>query len=113
VHAAAERVLEARASDPRTLARLAWHVGNRHTPAQVLDGALRLLDDPVLRDMLEGLGADVVRRTAPFAPEPGAYGAGHRHGHGHGPGHGHGDGQEHGHRHGPAHPTSSDPETAS
>lgn len=74
VHAAAEAVIEARGSDPAATARLAWHLGNRHTPVQVLaDGGLRLRDDPVLAAMLEGLGAEVRRRQAPFDPEPGAY----------------------------------------
>lgn len=94
VRAAAEPVMEARCDDPRQLARLAWHVGNRHTPAQILDGALRLREDAVLADMLEGLGARVTRLSAPFAPEPGAYaqahGHGHRHGHAHDHGHDHG-----------------------
>ncbi|MBK1667301.1 hypothetical protein CKO28_04490 [Rhodovibrio sodomensis] len=77
VRAAAEPVVEARARDPRELARLAWHVGNRHTACQILDTAIRVLDDPVLADMLAGLGAEVVRTEAPFAPEPGAYSSGH------------------------------------
>lgn len=80
VRAAAEPVLEAEAGDARTLARLAWHVGNRHTPVEVLAGALRLQADTVLETMLAGLGARVVHREAPFQPEPGAYGHGHGHG---------------------------------
>ncbi|MBF0109182.1 MAG: urease accessory protein UreE [Magnetococcales bacterium] len=59
--------------------RLAWHIGNRHTPLQVLPGGgLRILDDPVLADMLAGLGAQVTRCLAPFSPEGGAYGHGSR-----------------------------------
>jgi urease accessory protein len=78
VHAAAEPVIEARGRDPAATARLAWHLGNRHAPVQVLpDGTLRLRDDPVLAAMLEGLGAEVCRRLAPFTPEPGAYAGGH------------------------------------
>ena len=79
VRAAAEPVVEARAADPRELARLAWHVGNRHTACQILPQALRVLDDAVLADMLAGLGAEVVRTEAPFAPEPGAYSSHHGH----------------------------------
>ena len=79
VRAAAEPVVEARAADACELARLAWHVGNRHTACQILTGALRVLDDPVLADMLAGLGAYVVRTEAPFAPEPGAYSSHHVH----------------------------------
>ncbi len=81
VRAAPEPVLEVEAANPVELARLAWHLGNRHTPVQVLeDGKLRLRDDHVLAAMLEGLGASVTRRTVPFSPEHGAY-AGHGHGH--------------------------------
>lgn len=87
VRAADEPVLDARGADGAATARLAWHLGNRHTPVQVLsDGTLRLLDDPVLAAMLEGLGAAVAPRRAPFSPEPGAYAgavgpAGHSHDH--------------------------------
>ncbi len=80
VHAAPEPVIEVRGCDPATVARLAWHLGNRHTPVQVLaDGSLRLRDDHVLAAMLEGLGAAIRRRLAPFSPEAGAY-IGTRHG---------------------------------
>lgn len=74
VCAAEEGVIEARAGTAAEVARLAWHLGNRHTPVQVLaDGGLRLLDDPVLAEMLRGLGAEVTLARAPFAPEAGAY----------------------------------------
>jgi urease accessory protein len=97
VRAAIEAVADLAADSPEHLAKLAWHIGNRHVPAQVLsDGALRILDDHVLVDMARGLGAKVVRRRAPFAPESGAYAGGHDHAHGHA--HGHGD--AHGHAHG-------------
>lgn len=79
VRAALEPVLEARGATPAETARLAWHLGNRHTPVQVLaDGTLRLLDDPVLERMLRGLCARVARTLAAFAPEPGAYAHVHR-----------------------------------
>jgi len=85
VRAAAEPVADVRAATAAETARLAWHIGNRHTPVQVLaDGTLRIRDDHVLAAMLEGLGAFVTRRLAPFAPESGAYagdGQGHDHGH--------------------------------
>ena len=85
VRAADEAVIEARGATPAEAARLAWHLGNRHAPVQVLaDGALRLHDDPVLAAMLRGLGARLVHRRAPFAPEPGAYAhAVSEHGHQH------------------------------
>ena len=91
VVAADEAVADVSGSSPAHAARLAWHIGNRHAPVQVLpDGALRIRDDHVLVAMLEGLGASVVRRRAPFSPEPGAYARnGRDKGHGHGHGHDH------------------------
>ena len=62
------------------LLRCAFHLGNRHTQAQVGDGFLRIRKDPVLKEMLEGLGAIVTEQIAPFEPEAGAYGGGHAHG---------------------------------
>jgi urease accessory protein len=77
VRAAAEPVVEVVADDSRTLARLAWHLGNRHTPAQILPDRLRIRPDHVLEAMLEGLGARLEPKRAPFDPEHGAYGSGH------------------------------------
>lgn len=62
------------------LLRCAFHLGNRHTQAQVGDAYLRIRADPVLKEMLEGLGAAVTEQSAPFEPEAGAYGGGHSHG---------------------------------
>jgi urease accessory protein len=81
------------------LARLAWHIGNRHTPCQVTPAALLIRADHVLADMLRRLGASVSAVQAPFTPEGGAYGHGRTHGHSHGPGHGHGQSHEHSHGH--------------
>ncbi len=61
--------------------RAAYHLGNRHTPVQVVADALQLEADPVLEDMLVRLGVTVTHVQAPFEPEAGAYGGGHRHGH--------------------------------
>jgi urease accessory protein len=92
VRAAEEAVYDIRCRDSVHAARVAWHIGNRHTPLQVLpDGGLRMLRDHVLRDMVEGLGAEVTETVAPFAPESGAYASSHGHGHAHGHGHSHGD----------------------
>ncbi|MCS6778467.1 MAG: urease accessory protein UreE [Geminicoccaceae bacterium] len=82
VRAAAEPVVEVVASDPRTLARLAWHLGNRHTPAQILSDRLRIRPDHVLEEMLARLGARLEHKQAAFDPEHGAYGHGHAHEHG-------------------------------
>ncbi len=85
VRAAAEAVADIRGRTPADTARLAWHIGNRHNPMQVLgDGALRIRDDHVIVAMLEGLGGGVTRHRAPFSPEPGAYVRAE-----HGPDHGH------------------------
>ena len=74
VRAAIEEVLEVTGQDSQHTARLAWHIGNRHTPLEVLPGGiLRIQYDHVLAHMLEGLGATVMRVYAPFAPEAGAY----------------------------------------
>lgn len=65
------------------LIRLAWHIGNRHTPCQIAGDHLLIRDDHVLADMLRGLGADVSSVNQAFTPEGGAYGHGRTHGHSH------------------------------
>jgi len=77
VQSAAEKLMEVRAEDAESLARAAYHLGNRHTPIQVGDGWLRFAADHVLAEMLLGLGVEVSALAAPFEPEPGAYAAGH------------------------------------
>ena len=72
-----ENLLEVRCADASSLARAAYHLGNRHTPVQVGAGWLRLAVDDVLAGMLRGLGAIVTPLRAPFEPEAGAYAAGH------------------------------------
>ncbi|WP_376871119.1 urease accessory protein UreE [Albirhodobacter sp. R86504] len=66
------------------LPKLAWHIGNRHTPCQIESDRLTIRPDHVLEAMLAQLGADVTRTTAPFTPEGGAYGLGRTMGHSHG-----------------------------
>lgn len=81
VKARAEAVLDVYAANAITLTRAAYHLGNRHVQLQVGDGWLRLLDDYVLRAMLEQIGGlRLENKTAPFEPEAGAYGGGHHHG---------------------------------
>lgn len=77
--AAKEATYRVACSTPRDLLRCAFHLGNRHTQAQVGDGFLRIRKDKVLKDMLEGLGATVTEEEASFEPESGAYGGGHHH----------------------------------
>ncbi len=66
------------------MVRLAWHVGNRHTPCQINADQLLIQQDAVIGHMLEHLGATVTAITAPFTPEGGAYGHGRTHSHEHG-----------------------------
>jgi hypothetical protein len=80
VVAAREPTYKVTCADAHTLLRCAFHLGNRHTQAQVGDGYLRIRADAVLKDMLAGLGATVIAEDAAFEPESGAYGGGHSHG---------------------------------
>jgi urease accessory protein len=73
----AEPLIEIAAASPRELARLAWHIGNRHTEMQVVGDRLRIRRDHVLEEMLRGLGARLTSIEAPFDPERGAYEHGH------------------------------------
>ena len=80
VRAAQEEVLEVRGDLPR----LAWHIGNRHTPCQVAADHLVIRRDPVIRHMLDHLGAEITEAVRAFTPEGGAYGHGRTHSHEHG-----------------------------
>jgi urease accessory protein len=81
VVAAPEPLVEIRGSDPLHLVRLAWHLGNRHLPTQIVGKGLRIRRDHVIEAMVRGLGARVIEIEAPFDPEGGAYaGGGHDHG---------------------------------
>ncbi len=84
VVAAPEPLAEIGASDAAAMARVAWHLGNRHLPVQFVGRRLRIRRDHVIEAMLEGLGCRVVAIEAPFDPESGAYageaGQGHTHG---------------------------------
>jgi urease accessory protein len=101
VEAAAEPVAHVTAGDPLLLMRAAYHLGNRHVPLQVGPDWLRLEQDHVLEDMLRGLGVRLRHESAPFEPEAGAYGGGHRHSHDddHDPRHDHGHDHDHDHGH--------------
>jgi urease accessory protein len=86
--AAEEPVVEIM-GNARLMARVAWHIGNRHVPAQILPDRIRIGRDHVLEEMIAKLGARVTRTTAPFDPEPGAYASEAQHSHDHSHGHGH------------------------
>jgi urease accessory protein len=94
-----EPLIEARAKDLTALARLAWHLGDRHVAVQLFANRLRVRRDPAIEALLARLGAKLVAIEAPFDPEGGAYVAqahGHHH-HGHDHDHHH---HDHGHGHG-------------
>ena len=88
----AEALVEIAAGSARELARLAWHIGNRHVDVQIVGERLRIRRDHVIEKMLRGLGAKLYVIEAPFDPEQGAYHDGHHHDHEHG-------GHHHGHDH--------------
>ena len=77
VDAAPEPLAEIKASTPAELLRVAWHLGNRHLPTQLLGNCLRIRTDPVIEDMVDHLGASVTHIVAAFDPEAGAYVHGH------------------------------------
>ena len=112
VVAAPEPLVEIRGSDPHHLVRVAWHLGNRHLPTQIVGKGLRIRRDHVIEAMVKGLGARVIEIEAPFDPEGGAYAsAGHGHAHDDhahhhhagqdhaGQDHAHGHSHDHGHHH--------------
>lgn len=77
VDAAAEALIEISAPSVAALVRIAWHLGNRHLPTQLLPGqdggTLRIRQDHVIAEMVEGLGGRCEALMAPFDPEGGAY----------------------------------------
>ena len=104
VRARPEPLLEIHAHDDGELVRIAWHLGNRHLPVQLLGDRIRIRADHVIQAMIEGLGGHVEEIDAPFDPEAGAYagGGGHHHHHGDGDdarGHTHGHGPDGDHHH--------------
>ena len=81
VRARPEPLLDIHAHDAAGLVRIAWHLGNRHLPVQLLGAHIRIRADHVIADMVRGLGGHVHEIDAPFDPEAGAYAAGHHHHH--------------------------------
>jgi urease accessory protein len=79
VVAAAEPLVEIRGADPLHLVRVAWHLGNRHLPTQIMPKGLRIRRDHVIEAMVKGLGARIIEIEAPFDPEGGAYASSHAH----------------------------------
>jgi len=85
VKAAPQALIEIRAENPLRLMRVAWHIGNRHTPAEIGADAIWIEDDHVLAEMIRGQGCTATPVRRPFRPERGAYepDCGHDHGHAH------------------------------
>jgi urease accessory protein len=81
VSALAEDLMEVHAYGAGELVRIAWHLGNRHLPVQLLDDGIRIRADHVIGEMVEGLGGHVELIKAPFDPEAGAYIGGSHHHH--------------------------------
>jgi urease accessory protein len=108
VVAAPEPLAEIRCTDPQQLVRVAWHLGNRHLPTQIMAKGLRIRRDHVIEAMVKGLGARVIEIEAPFDPEGGAYAGGGHAAHDHSA-HDHHDhhhldeGCDHQHHHGDSH----------
>lgn len=96
VEAAPESLIEVRTSSPLRLLKAAWHLGNRHVPAEITEEAIYFAEDHVLLEMVRGLGAIATPVVRPFRPEKGAYEAAEAHGHG---GHDHHGHDHHGHDH--------------
>jgi urease accessory protein len=98
IEAAPEPVSTVRSHDALALARVCYHLGNRHVPLQVEAGWVRYLHDHVLDDMVRGLGLEVIFEQAPFEPEAGAYqGGSHGHSHAHSHSHSHAGSDDSGH----------------
>jgi len=89
VVAAPEPLIEARVADVAALARLAWHLGDRHVSVQVLANRIRAQRDPAIETLLKSLGAKLTMIEAPFEPEGGAYASSYPHAHDHAHGHHH------------------------
>ena len=82
VKAAKEELYEIIPQNQQHLSELCWHLGNRHLPAEINANRILIRRDHVIKDMLNGLGADVQEVVEPFQPVRGAYHSGHGHHHG-------------------------------
>ena len=81
IQAAREELMSITAPDAFQLSRAAYHLGNRHAAIQLQPDRILLPVNPVLKEMLLGLGLTVTIVSEQFTPETGAYGGGHKHGH--------------------------------
>ena len=79
IRARPEPLIEIDAQSTATLMRIAWHLGNRHMPVQVLDRCSRIRADQLFADLVKQLGARATEIDAAFDPEAGAYAESHHH----------------------------------
>ena len=68
-----EPVLKIEACSKNNLLVLAWHIGNRHIPAEIHKDFIIIKRDEVIGKMLKLLGAKVYKRKLSFSPVSGAY----------------------------------------
>lgn len=95
IKAAPEKLLEITAENPLRLMTVAWHIGNRHTPAEITADAIYIADDHVLAEMVRGQGCAAKPVMRPFRPQKGAY---HDHSTCDHPDHDHGHHHDHDHK---------------
>ena len=78
-----ERLYMVKPENNASLAKIAWHIGNRHMPCEIYEKYLMIQENSVLRDMLEKLNCSIEEISAPFFPMTGAYGQGRTFSHSH------------------------------
>ena len=78
-----ERLYKVKPENNTSLAKIAWHIGNRHMPCEIYEEYLMIQENAVLGDMLEKLNCSVENICAPFFPMTGAYGQGRTFSHSH------------------------------
>jgi len=79
VEAAPEDVSTIASPDAMLLARVAYHLGNRHVRTQVGPGFTRYRHDRAIDDLVRKLGAQVTVEEVPFEPERGTKDHAHDH----------------------------------
>lgn len=80
IKAAEEKVSTVYCDSAQDLARIAYHLGNRHMKLQIGPSWVRYLHDHVIDEMVKLFKLEVVVEYSTFEPETGAY-FGHHHSH--------------------------------
>ena len=73
IKAAHEDVIRISSENRLKLLKAAYHLGNRHVEIELHDKELYLLNDVVMKNMLERQGFTIESLKRPFSPEIGAY----------------------------------------